>query len=303
MTTPSSVPIRKSHLDALAYALLFACCIFWGAQQVLVKATVTEIPPVLQVALRFWGAMVLLWLWCLARGVSLHGTVNDAASGTLPGIFAGLLFAAEFTCIYIGLQHTSASRLTVFLYTAPFWVAGLLPLFVRSERLRAIQWLGLGCAFLAVVFAFWGGMSANASVLGDGLGVAAGMFWGLTTVVIRSTSLAQISAERLLFYQVAVSAMVLPLVSLLLGEEWTFQWSAFAWVSLAVQTVIGAFASYLVWMWLLGRYPVAKMGVFVFLTPVFALLFGNLWLGEPLTASLVLAIGLVVLGILLVNKK
>lgn len=294
---------RKDHLDTLASSLLLVCCLFWGFQQVLVKTTVAEMPPVFQIALRFGAASVLVWLWCLWRGVALWA--HDRT--LLPGLLAGTLFAAEFVCIYVGLQFTSASRLTVFLYTSPFWVAGFLPLFVASERLRTVQWLGLVCAFAAVVFALtnrpMAGMQTPAVWLGDALGLAAGMFWGLTTVVIRSSRLSSASPEKLLFYQVAISALLLPFVSLILGESWSLQLSRFAWASLAVQTVLGAFASYLVWMWLLGRYPAAKMSAFVFLTPVFALLFGHLWLSEPFTLSLVLSIALVAAGILLVNKR
>jgi len=97
---------RRLQLDFLAIALLLACCVFWGFQQVLVKATLPEVPPVLQASLRFMGATVLLWLWCRARGVALF-----RSDGTLKaGVIAGLLFCAEFVCIYVGLQHTSASR-------------------------------------------------------------------------------------------------------------------------------------------------------------------------------------------------
>ena len=39
---------RKAHLDTLAISLLLACCMFWGFQQVLTKATVTEVAPVFQ---------------------------------------------------------------------------------------------------------------------------------------------------------------------------------------------------------------------------------------------------------------
>ena len=66
---------------------------------------------------------------------------------------------------------------------------------------------------------------------------------------------------------------------------------------------IGAFASYLVWMWLLGRYPATKLSAFVFFTPVFALLFGAWWLGETITLGLVAALMGVAVGIVLVNRK
>jgi drug/metabolite transporter (DMT)-like permease len=293
---------RKTHLDGLSSGLLLVCCMFWGFQQVLVKATIPEIPPLFQAAVRFVGATALLVLWCRWRGIALL-----TRDGTLwPGLLAGLLFAGEFACLYIGLQFTTASRLTVFLYTSPFWVALLLPLFVRAERLRPLQWLGLLFAFGALAFTAREGFAANSPGqpwLGDALALIAGLSWGLTTVTIRASSLARASAEKLLFYQVAVSAVTLPLLSLGLGERWVWTFSTFGATSLLLQTVVGAFASYLVWMWMLGRYPATKISAFVFLTPMFALLFGTLWLGEPVTVSLLAALALVALGIVLVNRR
>ena len=80
---------RKTHLDALAIGLLLACCLFWGFQQVLVKATLPLMPAVFQAALRFAGATALLWLWCQWRGVALF-----ARDGSLKaGLLVGALFA------------------------------------------------------------------------------------------------------------------------------------------------------------------------------------------------------------------
>ena len=123
------------------------------------------------------------------------------------------------------------------------------------------------------------------------------------TTLLRKTYEGRVSAEKMLYYQVAVSTIVLPFLSAGLGEHWDFEFSAFAAVSLLVQTVVGAFASYLAWMWMLGRYPATKISVFVFLTPIFALLFGALWLKEPVTPSLLAALALVAAGIVLVNRK
>ena len=293
--------LRKTRLDPLAVSLLLGCCLFWGLQQVLIKATIQEMPPIFQGSLRLIGATALLWLWSAWRGVALFGRDGSLKAGLL----AGGLFAAEFAFIYLGLQHTTASRLTVFLYTSPFWVAVLVPLWDRSERLRGLQWVGLTCAFVAVVFALRDGFSAgNADTLkGDLLGLAAGALWGLTTVVIRASTLKKVSAEKLLFYQLAVSALAFPVLSLALGEVWVWQFSGFAITSLLLQTVVGAFASYLAWMRMLGHYPATKISVFVFLTPLFALLFGALWLGEHVTPGLLVALAMVAVGIVLVNWK
>jgi drug/metabolite transporter (DMT)-like permease len=293
---------RKEHLDTLAISLLLASCLFWGFQQILIKTTVGEVPPLWQASLRFAGATALLWLWCLVRGIPLF-----RRDGTLRGgLLAGVLFTAEFSCIYLGLRDTTASRLTVFLYTSPFVVALLLPRLVPSEKLRTVQWVGLVIAFAAVALAFSEGFTSAVTprqLRGDALALAAGVLWGLTTLVIRASALATASAEKTLLYQVAVTTLVAPLLSLMLGETWSLQYSAYAWGSIAIQAAVGAFASYLAWMWLLRHYPATQMSSFTFLTPVFALVFGVALLGEPLTARLLLALAGVAAGIVLVNRK
>ena len=293
---------RKDHLDRFAITLLVACCAFWGFQQILIKFASREIPPLWQASVRMAGATLLLWLWCQVRGVPLFGR-----DGTLRGgLLVGLLFAGEFCLIYLGLQHTSASRLTVFLYTSPFWVALLLPRFITAEKLRRIQWIGLGMAFTAVAVAFSEAFlhsSMPGQWKGDAMGLAAGLLWGLTTLAIRTTKVASVSAEKSLFYQLGVTAVVTPLLSLALGETWSFDYSATSWGSVFLQTAVGAFASYLTWMWMLRHYPATQMSTFTFLTPLFALVFGVLLLGEPLTLQLVLALVGVAAGIVLVSRR
>ena len=300
MTAPAQ---RKTHLDTLAITLLIVCCAFWGFQQILIKFAVQEIPPLWQASIRMWGATALLWAWCAIRGVPLF-----QRDGTLrAGVLAGLLFAGEFCFIYLGLMHTSASRLTVFLYTSPFVVAILLPRVVPGERLRRIQWIGLVIAFSAVAIAFSEGFLHSSPVAGqwrgDLMGLAAGVLWGLTTLTIRATRLTSASAEKTLFYQLGVTALVAPLLSIALGETWGFDYSGLAWGSVMLQTVVGAFASYLTWMWLLRHYPATQMSTFTFLTPVFALVFGIVLLGEPLTPQLVVALIGVAAGIVLVSRR
>ena len=131
----------------------------------------------------------------------------------------------------------------------------------------------------------------------------AGLLWALTTVTLRTTRIGSAAPEKQLFYQISVCALAFPFLSLALGEPWNWQLSPFAIGSILVQALVGAFASYLAWVWLLVRYPATKLSVFVFLTPVFAILFGALWLKEPITLGLMGAMALVGAGIVLVNVR
>lgn len=298
MNTPAH---RFDQLDVRAMTLLVLCCAFWGLQQILIKTAVTEIPPFWQASLRFWIATVCLLLWSRWRGIKLF--VRDG-SGAI-GLLAGVLFAAEFAFIYAGLQYTNASRLTIFLYTSPFWVASLLPLLAPNEHLRRVQWWGLVLAFSGVVIALAQGLThyENGQWRGDLMGLVAGALWGLTTLVLRSPRLAHQAAERNLFYQVGTTSLVVPLLSWFGEEPWQLSYSAAAWGSVLLQAIVGAFVTYLTWMWLLRHYPATRMAAFTFLTPVFALVFGVGLLGESLSAQLLLALSGVALGIWLVNKR
>jgi drug/metabolite transporter (DMT)-like permease len=131
----------------------------------------------------------------------------------------------------------------------------------------------------------------------------AALLWAATTVLVRATGLARVSAAKTLFYQLAVSAPMLLAASWVMGEKGVVAVTPLAVASLAYQAVIVAFASYLVWFWLLTRYLAARLAVFSFLSPLFGVLFGVAILGEPLTPAFAGAALLVGAGIVLVNRR
>jgi drug/metabolite transporter (DMT)-like permease len=195
--------------------------------------------------------------------------------------------------------------MVVFVYLTPPLTALGLHLFVRGERLVPGQWLGVLLAFAGLVIAFWDGLRAEGrpTLLGDLFGVLAAVMWTATTIVIRATRLAHTTATKTLFYQLAVSAAVLPAMSLLLNEKGIVAVTPLVIASLAYQAVIVAFASYLAWFWLLTRYLAARLSVLSFLTPMFGVLFGVIFLSERLTGSFAVAALLIASGIALVNLR
>ena len=75
-----------------------------------------------------------------------------------------------------------------------------------------------------------------------------------------------------------------------------------AWVSVAIQCTLGAFVTILIWMWLIAHYPATQVTSFSFLSPMFTLVIAILWLGEPWTWSLAVAMAGVAAGIVMVNR-
>jgi drug/metabolite transporter (DMT)-like permease len=298
MTSPDSVASRP--LDVAAAALVVGLCVSWGGNQVAVKLAITDIPPLLQGAVRSAAAALIVLAWARQRGVTLAARDGTLRSGTA----AGVLFALEFILLYRGLVLTTASRAALLLYTAPLFVALGAFWFLPGERFGAVQWLGLVLAFSGVATALgWPQPRGSASTLfGDLMIIAAAAAWGATTLVIKATTLARAPFEKTLLYQLVVSAPLMGIAAAMFGERLSALPSAVAIGALLYQTVWVVGITYPVWFALIMRYSASRLSAFTFLTPVFGVAAGHLVLGEPLAPSFLLALALVAAGLVLVNR-
>ncbi len=279
-----------------AFGLMVLLCAIWGFQQVAMKFASAEISPILQAGLRSGLGAVLVYAWARWRGIALV-----ARDGSLrPGLLAGLLFGFEFVFIFVGVDLTTVSRMVVFLYTAPCFTVLGLHFFVPGERMGWRQGGGVLLAFAGLVTAFID-KAAGGSLLGDFFGVLAALFWAATTVLIRATALARVTATKVLLYQLVVSAAVMFPLSWLVGERGIGVLSAPTLWAMAYQIVIVACISYLAWFWLLTRYLAGRLLVFSFLTPLFGVGFGMVLMGDQPSLHFFAAAAMVVGGIVLVN--
>jgi drug/metabolite transporter (DMT)-like permease len=287
-------------LDAVAAALAVVLCLSWGFNQVAVKLALPEIPPLVQAAFRSTFGALIVVVWARGRGVKLM-----ESDGTLiPGLVAGLLFALEFLLIYRGLIWTSASRASLFIYTAPFFVVIGARWLLPGDRFDRWQWLGLLLSFAGIVVVFGvptpGGDPQE--LIGDLMLVLAGAAWGATTLVIKASRLVDAPFEKTLLYQLIVSAPVLALCAHAFGERVVSPPSTLAVGSLLYQTFWVVAVTYLAWFALIQRYSASRVSAFTFLTPLFGVAVGHVVLGEPLTPAFALAVALVVAGLALVNR-
>lgn len=286
-------------LDAVAALIMVALTLSWGLNQVSIKLALPEIPPFVQATVRSIGAFAIVALWARYRGISLL-----TRDGTLiGGLLAGVLFGVEFLLIFPALKFTAASRATLFIYTAPFFVA-LGSGWLLGEKLRAVQWLGLLCSFAGLVVAFGVPDAARdgRQLIGDIMMVGAGAAWGATTLVIKATKLRSAPAEKVLAYQLGISVPMLAAGALLMGERMAAMPGAFSLGWLAYQTFWVVSLTYAVWFAMVQRYSASRLSAFTFLTPLFGVASGHFVLGEPISWAFGVAVALVIAGLVLVNR-
>ncbi|MBC7545578.1 MAG: DMT family transporter [Candidatus Sericytochromatia bacterium] len=295
---------ERKPLDGAAVVIMVVLCIAWGLQQVAIKVAAPSLAPVVQIAWRSAIAAGLVYGLTLWRRETF--SLRD---GTLwPGIAAGVLFTGEFLCVSLGLGHTSASHMAVFLYTAPIFTALGLHWLVPSERLHARQWAGVLVAFGGMALAFADGLGAPAGTLadtlyGDALGGLGGLSWAATTILIRRSTLSEAPPTQTLLYQLVVCTVLLLVIAGRAAWPGAVTMTGIAWASLLFQAVLISFVSFLAWFWMMRRYLTAQLSVFSFLTPLFGVTFGVLLLHEPVGTWFIAGAGLVLAGICLVNRR
>lgn len=289
---------RRDAIDGFAAAIMVGLTFSWALNGVAAKIANTGFDPIFLTLVRSAIAAVLVFVWCRWRGIQLFDR-----DGTLwPGILAGVLFGAEFALIFVGLEYTSVARSSLMVNTMPFWVL-VGAHFLLGERMDARKVVGLTLAFIGVVVVFFDRLSVIGpdAYVGDMLSLLAGLLWAATTLVIKGSKLNGARTEKVLMYQLAVSALVilplLPFAGPALREV-----TPLATAALLFQAIYIVAITYLVWFWVVGIYPASGLSSFAFLTPAFGVLLGGLLLGEPLTLGLFVALGLIAVGILIVNR-
>jgi drug/metabolite transporter (DMT)-like permease len=287
-------------LDLTAALIVVVLCLSWGFNQVAVKLAIHDIPPLTQAAIRSTGAALLVIAWARMRGIPLL-----ARDRTLwPGLAAGALFAFEFVLIYRGLLWTTATRAVLFIYVAPFFVVLGSRWFLPADRFDLTQWIGLALSFAGIVVAFgWPTPATDPrQTLGDLMMVTAAAAWAATTLIIKASALRQVSSEKIMLYQLVVSAPILFAGAWLAGEAINGMPSAVALGSLAYQTVWVVSVTFVVWFALIVRYSANRLSAFTFLTPLFGVAAGYLVLDEPMTPAFLGAVALVAAGLVIVNR-
>ncbi len=298
MHKPLPPPTARS-LSPGAVALTLMLCLSWAFNQIAVKLSLPDIPPMLQAALRSLGALPVLLLVAWLRRVKMF----ERDGALWPGLLSGAIFGVEFVLIYGGLLYTTASRAVVFLYTAPFFVA-LGSYRFLGERLRASQWAGLALSFAGVALAIGVPQPAvDARVLlGDLMIVGGGALWGATTIIAKATRLRFAPPEKAMSYQVAMSIPILFLAAWLAGEKIDHMPGPLALSLLGYQAIWVVGITFTLWYSLIRAYSASKLSAFTFVTPLFGVVASYLIMHDPLSVAFGIAALLVITGLFLVNR-
>ncbi len=276
-------------------------CLIVGGNVVSIKFSNLSIPPILAVTIRSVVASCLLWLWARAQNIQ----VSLPAGLIKHGVALGSLFGAQFLLLYWGLSFTDASRGIILVFCQPLVTAVLAHFTLPDDKLHLAKAVGLLMSFIGLVIVFESRSTTLGELhwVGDAMMITTGLLWSVNNIYVKKfVENTPITHFQTLFahHFFSIPLLVCGAVAFEWGMEFSPQPAALA--ALVYQCFVVAFVGYLVWFRLLHRYQASRLVSFIFLTPVFGVILSGLILGESLTLSLWIGLGLVAAGIYLVNR-
>ena len=278
-----------------AVLLLVTVVLAWGLVWPVNKVILASLPPLWSVAFRSAIATVALFALLITRGRLALPPRADWP--VLLGIT--LLHMVGFTALSTwGLALVPTGRSVVLAYTTPFWVTPGASLFLGeplTPRRAAGVIVGLGG--LAILFnPLTFDWTDRAVVLGNLAILAAALLWAASILHIRahrwrSTPLDLVPWETLL------ATLILTPLALAASPFPPVEWSTPLVLMLLYAAVPGTALAYWAVAMASRDLPAVTTSLGLLATPVVSVITATLWLGEPLTLSLIVAIVLVLGGV------
>ena len=285
-------PILSRHAALLLFAVVVAV---WGSNWTVTKIVVETVSPLWGSAIRSAIASVALLALLLIRG-----QLALPRRGDLPVIFtvAILHMGAFAVLVAFGLQLVPVGRSIVLGYTTPLWVAPAAWLLLREPVTRSrLAGVGLGLAGLAIMFnplAFdW---SDGHALIGNGLLLLGALCWAANILYVRAHRWIS-TPFQLVFWQALLATAVLSALALAFDGVPRINWTPALTGALLYGGICGTALAHWAMVMVNRDLPAVTTSLGLLATPVMGVAVSAIWLGEPISASLICAMALILGGI------
>jgi drug/metabolite transporter (DMT)-like permease len=197
-----------------------------------------------------------------------------------------------------GLQTVPTGRSVVLAYTTPLWVVPGAALFL-GESLTARRLIGVVVGMLGLLVLFnplafdW---TSREALLGNGAIVLAALLWATSILHIRAHRWTSTPFDLVPWEMLLAAIILLPLARVMDGPLAT-SWDVRFTVLMLYAAIPGTAVAYWATAAASRALPAVTTSLGLLATPLVSTVVATLWLGEPLTLSLVIAIALILGGI------
>jgi drug/metabolite transporter (DMT)-like permease len=279
---------------ARIWAALVVVYIVWGSTYLAIDLAVETLPSFLMLAVRFFIAGAILYLLS-SRGAERPRLVHWRSALAVGG---ALLLLGNGGVAY-AVEHVDTGVVALIVGSVPLWMA-LLDRVVYGQRLAPAAVAGLVLGFGGI--AFLAGPSGDVSLMGLVVVLLGSLAWAAGSLYSRNAP-APSNALQGASMQMLAGAALLAVFGVAKGEVGEVSLGAAStssWLALLYLITLGSLVGFSAYIWLLKAAPTHLVGTYAYVNPVVAVALGALWLGEPITVSVLVGGAAIVVAVALI---
>jgi drug/metabolite transporter (DMT)-like permease len=284
-------------LNTLVWLIL---ALIWSTTWIFIKIGLDDLPPIGFAGARFILSIAILFVVIKIQKIPLPKTAAEWRLIALTGV---LQFSINYSLVFWSEQYITSGLAAVLQATIMVFGLVLAWIFLPDERItpQKIVAVAMGVVGVAVIFndqlrvESWLAFAGCAAIV-------VGAYTAAQASILVKAKAADIHPASLVFCQMICGLPAIIIYSLLReGNPLTFNWSWKAAVCVLYLSVLGTVAAFWLYYWLLSRIESTKAMMISLVTPLLAVIIGNVILGEtlpPLTffggLLIIASIGLIV---------
>ncbi len=284
----------------LVVAAFAAIYLIWGSTYLAILFGLKTMPPFIMSGIRFAIAGAILLAWRLAQGE--RASMKPSLQNATAGIF--MLFGGTGAVVWVE-QHITSGMAAIIVAGMPLWFVLLDYRQWAHNFSQKLVLAGVAIGFVGVLTLFGAdsGQFSEKTIFAILVLLVGCISWAGGSLYLKYNSNGQSSMMN-----AGVQMLAAGLFSLLFGtatgETQTFSFaevSAESWLGLAYLITFGSLLGYLSYVWLLSVKPVVQVGTYAYVNPVVAVMLGWMFANEPFSGRQLVALGVILAGVLLIN--
>ncbi len=291
----------KDNRTAAAFALAFVCLV-WGSTFLAVKIGSMQFGPFRLAAFRQIPAAALLFGWAFW----VKNQPIPSREYILRQLFIGILTIGAWNgMVNWALLSLPIGLVSLFASLVPVAIAVLGQFWAKTERLSPRRWLGigLGLAGLGIIFSeSWQELAQPDHLLGIFLTLGAVILWGIGTVYAKRFSSENSSPVIDSGLQLLGGGLTVLVASLFYDFFKPLEINYLGWLSLGYVIIFGSVLAMTAYLFALKHLPATVASIYTYVNPMVAILLGVLFLGEHAGPTVLLGMGVTLVGVYLVNR-
>jgi len=284
-------------VNTLLYTLL---CLVWGSTWLAIKIGLQDAPPVWSAAIRMLLAGLILLLYTNLAGKSYPDGIRNKWRVAWPGL---VIYGMAYALVYVGMQRISSAMSSILFAAFPFFIAILVAILVKSEKISLRALIGIIVGFAGIVVIFAGPVSLDgSSMVGAALVIASAILSAYGTVHVKAFLQDQ-PVIVMMALQMTLGGLLLTLAAVAFEPLARFEITAVSIGSILYLTLFGSIFAFAGYFWLLKRMPALTLSLIAFITPIVAIILGCIVLDETFSIQDYIGTVLVLGGVMLARQR